>query len=44
MADNDISNEEASAVADALKTNTTLTQLNLECKYTDMRGREGVEG
>ena len=44
MAGNSIKDEGASAVADALKTNTTLTHLNLESKYTDMRGREGGEG
>ena len=44
MADNSINHEGASAVADALKTNTTLTHLNLGGKYTDMRGREGGEG
>ena len=44
MAGNSINHEGASAVADALKTNTTLTKLHLDSKYTDMRGREGGEG
>ena len=44
MADNGIGEEGGKAVAEALKTNRSLTQLDLQCEHGGWGGRDGREG